>query len=338
MDPTLPAFSGLSPGLALSAVEEAFGIEPEGSFFAYPSYVNRVYGFRASDPRFPDREAAEYVVKFYRPGRWTVAAVREEHAFLAELAAAEVPVVAPLADEGGETLAELVLERPEGEISMQFALFPKRGGRSFDTDGPDAFARMGALIGRIHAVGRRSAARHRARLGQGSMEAYAEELERSGAVHADAAPGFFAALSEAGSLVDAAFRSVGARAIRLHGDFHRGNVLDRQDQGLWAIDFDDMSAGPAVQDLWLLLPAHLEDSRAELEAAIAGYEAFMPFDRAELALVEPLRLLRMVHFLAWQARQRHDEGFFTHFPAWGTRGFWQQETEDLRTQMELIGP
>lgn len=337
MNHTLPSYSGLTPQLALSAVEEAFGLETDGSFFAYPSYVNRVYGFKAREGSNRTAEASDFVAKFYRPGRWTLEAIREEHGFLAELAAAEIPVVAPIADAEGQTLAELVLEGDGGETVVPFTVFPKRGGRSFDTDGEDAYKRLGALIGRIHAVGSRRRAVERVAIRPGMMGAYSAELEASGAVHEDAKEAFFSALSHAADIVDAALEGSGARSIRLHGDFHRGNVLDRQGQGLVAIDFDDMAMGPAIQDLWLLMPAHLEDCREEFAAAIEGYEAFMPFDWSEASLAEPLRLMRMVHYLAWQARQRLDGGFFTHFPAWGSRGFWLQEIEDLRQQMDAVG-
>ncbi|MFH2113244.1 MAG: phosphotransferase, partial [Spirochaetota bacterium] len=104
-----PSFDLLSPSLALSAVEEAYGLRTDGSFCAYPSYVNRVYGFKASGGPWGGSDGAmddeaEYVAKFYRPGRWQFEAIREEHRFATELAAAEIPVVAPLADADGETL------------------------------------------------------------------------------------------------------------------------------------------------------------------------------------------------------------------------------------------
>lgn len=344
MNKPTPSFDGLSPDLALSAAEEAFGLEADGSFFAYPSYVNRVYGFRAltrasfqnANPDCPEGQR-DFVVKFYRPWRWTAEAVRAEHGFLYELAREDIPVVRPLRDEAGDSLPELILENDEGQRAISFALFPKRGGRSFDTEGPDAYARLGSLIGRVHAVGARAPAPKRFSIGPGSLASYAAELETSGAVHPDAREAFFGVLSRASVAVDEAFRRVSPRSIRLHGDFHRGNVLDRQDEGLWAIDFDDLSMGPAIQDLWLLMPSRQAECQEAWDAALEGYGRFMPFNRAELALIEPLRLLRMVHYLAWQARQRLDPGFPAHFPFWGSRSFWAQEIEDLWRQMERLG-
>ena len=332
-----PSFDHLSPSLALSAVEEAYGLRTDGSFCAYPSYVNRVYGFRAEGGIWGKLDdEAEYVAKFYRPGRWDFEAIREEHRFATELAEAEIPVVAPLADADGGTLQELVIEADEGETSIGFALFPKRGGRSFDADGPADLARMGALAGRMHLVGRRLNCRQRTVIGPGLLGQYAAELLDGDVMESDAQTTMATVLEQAAELVDSAFTAATPRNLRLHGDFHRGNVLDRPGEGLLAIDFDDMSYGPAVQDLWMLLPGTAADSRRELDAALEGYESFTPFNWTELSLIEPLRLLRMVHYLAWQARQRDDLGFRTHFPGWGSRGFWQQETDDLRMQMDRM--
>ncbi len=325
----IPAFDDLSPELALSAVDEAFGVRADGSFFAYPSYANRVYGLKGDD-------GMEYVAKFYRPGRWTTQAILEEHAFVAELASAEIPVVAPLADRNGETLPELVLEGTAGETSFPFALFPKRGGRLFDAERDDDWLRMGALAGRIHAVGAVRPFTARVRLEPGLATAYAEEILASGAVHPDALERLEPVLSQAARLVDRALATATARPIRLHGDFHRGNVLDRADAGLLAIDFDDAASGPAVQDLWLLLPGPAAECRRQLAHIVEGYEAFMPFDRTTLSLVEPLRLLRMIHFVSWQARQRSDRGFAARFEGWGSKEFWSTEAVDLADQIERV--
>ncbi|MGV8677847.1 phosphotransferase, partial [Pseudomonas aeruginosa] len=61
------------------------------------------------------------IAKFYRPDRWSDAAIREEHAFCAELAECEVPVVAPLSRDGESLFAF---------SGFRFALFPRRGGRA----------------------------------------------------------------------------------------------------------------------------------------------------------------------------------------------------------------
>ncbi|HUW69498.1 MAG TPA: serine/threonine protein kinase [bacterium] len=329
METPLAAFDDLTPELALSAVGEAFSIDPDGSFFAYPSYANRVYGLKTDD-------GTEYVAKFYRPGRWTAGAIQEEHDFVAELAAEEIPVVAPLLGSDGHSLQEMVLERGHDEISYPFALFPKRGGRLFDAELDDDWLRLGALAGRIHAIGARRDFAERVRLERGRVRVYVDELCQSGAIPDEVQPRVVPPLEEAAALVDTMLAAVPARPIRLHGDFHRGNVLDRGAEGLLAIDFDDASTGPAVQDLWLLLPGPAAECRRELGLIVEGYEAFMPFDRTTLALVEPLRLFRLIHFVAWQARQRSDRGFHDRFEGWGSKEFWIREAIDLGDQIERV--
>lgn len=329
MSEPIATFDDLSPNLALSAVGEAFGLEPDGSFFAYPSYANRVYGLKADS-------GEEYVAKFYRPGRWAVKAILEEHGFVAELAAAEIPVVAPLADLDGYTLPELVVETQSGETTFPFALFPKRGGRLFDAERDEDWLRLGALSGRIHAIGAKRRFRHRVCVAPGLASTYSRDILESGSVHTEALERLEPLLLKATSIIDQALGSTTTASIRLHGDFHRGNVLDRAGSGLLAIDFDDAASGPAVQDLWLLLPGQADDCLREMGLIVEGYEAFMPFDRSALSLVEPLRLLRMVHFISWQAKQRSDRGFLERFEGWGSKNFWLNQIVDLTDQIERI--
>lgn len=318
-------FDSLSPDLVAEAVEEAFGLSLDGLWVPYPSYVNRVWGLRSE-------EGLNLVVKFYRPGRWTPAAIREEHAFLADLASQEIPVAAPIPAPDGDTLPELALETEDGsEILYPFALFPKRGGRGFDAESEEDWLRLGRLAGRVHDVGAQKPARERITLGPGRLAAYAEVLRASDLVHPECRREFADACREAERILDPLLAET--RLQRIHGDFHRGNVLDRPDDGLMLIDFDDMAMGPSVQDLWLLLPGSAEESGRELAWLLEGYEEFRSFDRLELRLIEPLRFLRMVHFLAWQARQRFDSGFARFFPDWGSRAFWIKETEDLKDQL-----
>ena len=146
-DPARPdeaPYAGLTPDLVIAAVEQA-GALSDGRVLALNSYENRVYqvGLEGADP---------VVVKFYRPGRWTRAAVLEEHAFALELAAAEIPVVAPLV-QGGETLREI--------DGYPFAVYPRRGGRWPDLDTAEDRILMGRFLGRMHGIGAVRAFEHR---------------------------------------------------------------------------------------------------------------------------------------------------------------------------------
>jgi Ser/Thr protein kinase RdoA (MazF antagonist) len=323
----------LSPEAVAAAVEGATGVGAEGSLLAYPSYVNRVYGLRLED-------GGEVVAKFYRPGRWGRACILDEHRFLADCAAAELPVVPPVEMGDGGTLGELVLEGETGEEEFFFAVFPKMGGRNFDAEGDSDWLRLGALLGRLHAVGSLRPAPSRARCGPRTLTVpMLDELLSTGVVHPDRRSELEEVCRPA--LEALAPRFEGLAELRIHGDCHRGNILDRlgsakdEDAGLLVIDFDDMMNGPAAQDVWLLLPDHASECRRELGLLMEGYETFRPFDRGELALVEGLRLMRMIYFLAWRSRQRGDLWFRSSFPDWGNEAFWIEQIDDLRDQAEL---
>ncbi len=329
MAPDQPgAFDLLGPREVLAAVEGVFDLSLDGVVEPYASYVNRVYGLHGDD-------GERLVAKFYRPGRWTREMIQEEHRFLEELAGFEVPVVAPVGDEDGDTLFDLELERENGAIEIHFGLFPRRGGRGFDAEQDSDWYRLGAAVGRMHAVGRRGEAPARLQLTPAWAEGYLRRLDEEGVIHPDIRQEFLDECRRAVEAVAPRFDDVGQ--LRIHGDCHRGNILDRPGEGLLLIDFDDMMTGPAVQDLWLLLPDRADNCRRELTMLLDGYEEFLEFDRHELALIEPLRLMRMIHFLAWRAEQRHDHWFRRQEPEWGNRAFWVRELEDMRDQIRAIG-
>ncbi len=326
------SFDSLSPDAVAAAAEGATGLRVDGAIFAYPSYVNRVYGLRLED-------GADIVAKFYRPGRWDRNCVLDEHRFLEDCAEAELPVVRPMRLEGGGTLGELELESEDGEERFLFALFPKMGGRNFDAEGDDDLRRLGALLGRLHAVGDVREAPARARCGPLTLtEPLFDELISEGIVHPDHRSELEDVCRPALEALAPRFDAL--RARRIHGDCHRGNILDRLGgpgaaaSGLLVIDFDDMMNGPAAQDIWLLLPDHASKCRRELGLIVEGYETFLPFDRSELGLVEGLRLMRMIYFLAWRSRQRNDLWFRSSFPDWGSEAFWMETVDDLADQAE----
>jgi Ser/Thr protein kinase RdoA (MazF antagonist) len=322
-------FDALSPDVAVKAVEAAFDLELQSVITTYPSYVNRVYGL-------VDVDGIPYIAKFYRPGRWSREALEEEHRFTRELADEEFPVVSPLPDADGDTLAEVIVENGDDEMPFRFALFPKRGGRLFDAEGDEAWLRIGALCGRLHSIGGRDKAPHRQIiLPQISTRSHLESLDIDDIVPADLRNEFRDIVEETLGTIIPSFE--GLPMIRLHGDLHRANILDRGDEGLLLIDMDDMSVGPAMQDLWLLLPGRRHEVGKELALLSEGYESFRPFPWEQVRLMEALRFMRMIHFIAWCARQRRDRDFHHHFPDWGSRGWWLRELEDLRDQRMSLG-
>ena len=318
-------FLGLTPDAVLAAIESA-GLRCTSVCWPLNSYENRVM-----EVELADEARTRLVTKFYRPQRWSEAQILEEHAFLAELDADEVPVVPALTFPGGGSLRQIAVEG--GADTVWFCLFPRFGGRAPEEVSDALAARLGALCGRIHSVGARQpfVARH-----QLSGKTYGGEalalLEASGRVPQPLRRRFMSAAKETIALVDEWLPGVAVQ--RIHGDFHLGNLIER-DNLLHALDFDDTATGPAVQDLWMLLPGRDPDSLRRRELFLSAYEQFRPFDRTTLRLIEPLRGLRLVHFCGWLAARWHDPIFPQTWPQFTSDAFWQETAESLDQAMDL---
>jgi len=324
----MSVFDSLNPPTVVQAVEAFSGLRFDGTLVPYNSYINRVFGLR-------DDEGRGWVAKFYRPGRWDEGALVEEHTFLADCAAADLPVARPRPDADGQTLGELLLPVEGRETSFFFALFEKKGGRSFDAEGADDWLRLGRLLGRLHRVGRQGQFFQRPVFTpETTLEAQVEELLDTGAVHPDLEDEFDDLMTPVAESLRGRFQP--SELQRIHGDVHRGNILDRPGEGLLLMDFDDCAWGPPIQDLWLLLPGHLEDCPQERDGLTEGYGEFSPPESLDWSAIDALRLMRMVHFLAWCQRQRADHGFEQAFPGWGTKAFWIRELEALRDQVDRL--
>ncbi len=311
-------YDALTPDLLLDAVDAA-GWRPDGRLLALNSYENRVYQVGLEDGDW-------VIAKFYRPERWTDAAIREEHAFAGELAAAEIPMVAPLADAAGQTLLF--------HAGFRFALFPRRGGRPPELEDPEVLERIGRFLGRIHMVGSGRQFTERPRLdvreyGWGARGFLLESAFVPASVRAQ----FGTLTEEVLTGVEEGFSRAGAVAeIRLHGDCHPGNIL-WTDAGPHFVDLDDCRTGPAVQDLWMLLSGDRKQMSLQLGDILEGYEEFHDFDRRELHLIEPLRALRMIAYAAWVARRWDDPAFPRAFPWFGTDRWWEEQVNALREQI-----
>jgi Ser/Thr protein kinase RdoA (MazF antagonist) len=321
-------FFELTPDRVLDAVE-ASGLRCTGRCQALNSFENRVYDVELESERPGASLDARRVVKFYRPGRWSREQILEEHQFLADLVAAEIPAIAPLPFEDGATLHET----PSG---IAYALFPKVGGRAPDEFTDEQLERVGTLLGRVHAVGAARKAHHRIRLTPETYgEANLEYLLRHW-VPADFRARYEAAVRGILGLSTPWFEAAAPGAQRIHGDCHPGNLLANAEGHYFFLDFDDMVVGPPVQDLWLLVPGRDTESRVQREALLEGYARMRAFDRASLRLLEPLRALRFIHYTAWIARRWEDPAFPLAFPEFNSHAYWADETADLEEQLRII--
>ena len=326
-------FDRLTPQAVLDALD-GVGQRGDGRLLQLNSYENRVFQVMLEG-------GGAVVVKFYRPGRWTDAQIEEEHQFAAELAAAEVPVVAPLQLSGGPHSGQTLAHAMIGGEPFRLAVYPRRSGHGPELDDTDTLRWLGRFIARLHAVGEQQPFQHRRRL---DAQAFGH-VPMARLLALDIIPpaqlgAWRDTCGQALAAVDVALTALPARQIRLHGDCHPGNILWRDVEagqgGPHIVDLDDAVMGPAIQDLWMLLSGSAAEMRGQLAAVLQGYRQFRDFDNAEIALIEPLRTLRMVHHSAWLAERWDDPAFPAAFPWFGGAGYWGQQTTQLREQIALM--
>ncbi len=343
-------YSQLTPDRVLDALSSV-GLHGDGRLMALSSYENRVYQVQLEEPHLG---LASVVAKFYRPARWSDAQILEEHAFAAQLMAAEVPMVGPLVLPG---------EHGDGTLhhfdGFAFSVSPKRGGRAPELDDFEVLEWIGRLLARLHTVGAAQPFAHRPALDvasfavephdwllahdmipldvqsdwQAAYESAIESIAASaGSTWSDGLQGLKTPLNTSGGSV---------KMIRLHGDCHPGNILwtpaDQPNPGPHFVDLDDARTGPAVQDLWMLLSGDRAERTGQLSALLDGYEQVRNFDRRELALIEPLRTLRLIHYSAWLARRWADPAFPAAFPWFGSSDYWKEQVLMLQEQVEAMG-
>jgi Ser/Thr protein kinase RdoA (MazF antagonist) len=314
-------FTALDPECVLTALE-SIGLFSDGRLMALNSYENRVY-------QIGMEEGPPVVAKFYRPERWSDAAIHEEHGFVEELAEREIPVVPASVVPGRGTL-----HRFDG---FRFAVFPRKGGRAPELEDRSTLEWMGRFIGRIHAVGALRPFVERPTL---DVESFGDQSLAYLLSNNFLPPDLLDAYHSVARLALDGVRRCQGRAgavnpIRLHGDCHAGNVL-WTDSGPHFVDFDDSRMGPAVQDLWMMLSGERGDMARQLGDVLAGYEDFFEFDERELHLIEALRTLRLIHYSAWLARRWDDPAFPVAFPWFNTQRYWQDRILELREQVALM--
>lgn len=296
---------------------------------ALNSLENRVYDVElASSVDFGKGfSPTNVILKFYRPGRWSQAQIEEEHRFLSTLIEFEVPVVAPI-EFNGRTV------HLHEETNLLFALFPKVQGRLKDELLKDEIEQVGRLIGRIHNIGSMGTFAHRLALNPKTfVGANREQLAKVKPVEHLSFDHYLKLLEQLEPLLTPMFASLSVQ--RLHGDFHRGNIVWTS-AGPMAVDFDDCLTGPVEQDLWLLFPGKDHYSIEDRERFIASYKEMTRKDHLMLNLTEALRTMRMVHFNAWIAKRWDDHSFQRVFPQFTSANYWDQELIDLRMQMALL--
>lgn len=312
-------FDTLTPDLVLDAVE-SLGYLSDARVLALNSYENRVYQVGIED-------STPLIAKFYRPHRWSDAAILEEHRFSLELAEREIPVVAPL-ERDGQTL--------HTHAGFRFALFPRRGGRAPEPGNLDQLYRLGQLLGRMHAVSASHPFEHRETLSVENFgHASLSTLLDGGLVPRSLLPAYESVARDLLKRVEDVFARTDFQPIRLHGDCHPGNILARDD-AFYLVDLDDCRMGPSVQDIWMMLAGERHERLGQLSELVEGYNEFHDFTPRELPLIEALRALRLLHYSAWLARRWDDPAFPMSFPWFGSERYWGDQILILREQMSAL--
>ncbi|MEW6990580.1 serine/threonine protein kinase [Colwelliaceae bacterium 6441] len=310
-------FTSLSPDLILDGIESV-GLQVDSGLLALNSYENRVY-------QFHDQDKVKYVTKFYRPQRWSKAQIQEEHDFAFELAAEELPIVAPLKF-SGQSLFEYQ--------GYYFSLYPCRGGRIFEVDNLEHLEWMGRFIGRIHAVaGQRSFQTRPTYSKEESLIQAREIIKSSEFVPQYIENAFYTILDHVIELACQQYQP--NDVIRLHGDCHAGNIL-WTDDGPHFVDLDDCRMGPAMQDLWMMLSGDRQQQTLQLDTLLMGYEEFFEFDTKQFALIESLRTMRVVNYMAWLCKRWQDPAFPHSFPWFNTQRYWEEQVLMLKEQMSAL--
>jgi Ser/Thr protein kinase RdoA (MazF antagonist) len=299
----------------LHAVEKTLQQKLSNLLLPRNSYINRVYELEEYESR------QRFIVKFYRPGRWTREMILEEHQFLKELCSKEIPVIPPI-EIKRQTLFEF-------NSSIFYSLFPKKGGRAMDEFDKESWEELGRLLARIHLVGslHKSSRRVTWRPAVATSH-HLEVLFKTGYLLEDFKKSFRHIAEQFIKSADPLFNH--QEFILLHGDCHKGNLIHRPGEGIYIVDFDDLCFGPAIQDIWLLLPGGPEQSENELAWLLKGYEVFRPFDRRSLKLIPLLRGMRLIHFASWLAVQSREPGFGRHFPEAGSKRYWNELIKELQ--------
>ncbi len=311
-------FFNLTPDIIIKAIE-ANGLEPTGHCLALNSYENRVYDLKLDDD-------THIVSKFYRPGRWTKEQILEEHNFLLELKEDEIPVCAPIPFSDGETLHET-----EG---IYYAIWPRTGGRAADELSDNELQVLGRLLARIHNMGAVKGSGHRIEL---TGDTYGLQplsfLKENNFLPSNCKDRYTEAVHEIVNIYGTLSEDVPFH--RIHGDCHLGNLL-YGNEGWFFLDFDDFLTGPAVQDVWMLVPARDTEGMRQREIFLDAYRLFRDFDNSWLRLIEPLRALRYIRYSAWLAKRWEDPIFPSAFPHFGTDTYWEDETADLEDQLDFF--
>lgn len=316
-------YQNLTPEILFTSFEDQ-GYMPTGIFYQLNSYENRVYEVHLEGHE-------PLIAKYYRPERWSVDQLGDEHRFIQALTDVEIPAIAPLPlKQATKNFATL------GKIADYFyAFFPKFRGREHDELSLDDRKLLGHFMGRLHNVGATFKTSSRLPLnpqtyGDSSLKLLLKNnyipIELQSLIHVT--------LDSLLESIKTFFKGP-ANSIAVHGDCHLGNILWNK-SGPHLVDFDDMVLAPAVQDIWMLFSGSPEEIAEQQKVFFEAYETFREFDYGTLRLIEPLRTLRMIRHAAWIGERYEEPIFKKAFPYYNDHRYWQEFLLHMKEQLSLL--
>ncbi len=310
------SFYNLDPEKVLLAAEQA-GFSPTGEFTQLNSYENRVFDIKLEEALKDAAQTKNVIAKFYRPQRWSRAAIEEEHEFLISLKNEGIPAVAPLLHNGSSIL----------EVDDMFvSFFPKVLGRMPQEFLDGELKKVGRLMAQVHNVGARKEALHRPVLDSSYYGGWDTLDFLEDWIAPEVRDRYVRVAEDILYAIDDTFNP--EEFIRIHGDCHKGNLLNNGQQ-FFLVDFDDFVNGPVIQDFWMLLSGDEDQLDDEKYQIIEGYEELREFPDHQWNMIPMLRGLRIISYAGWIAKRWEDPSFPRLFPEFNTFSYWAEEVEAL---------
>lgn len=297
-------FYNLDPNLILETAEKN-GFQVTGELVQLNSYENRVFDIKLENK-------SSIIAKFYRPQRWSKETILDEHNFIRELKVESLEVADVLTFGSTE--------------NIYYAFFEKVRGRLLQELNISHYKKLGRWLARLHNVGCKKNATQRATIGPINDNKWVQLEQLLSVVSPEVITRYEAAAVKIFEALDEQLEDF--NFIRLHGDLHRGNILEDSNQQFVVVDFDDMINGPEVQDFWMLLPS--EDLNSlELNTLIDSYSELREFPHEQLQLIPLLRGYRIINYAIWIMNRWSDPSFPKLFPEFGNYSYWAEETENI---------
>lgn len=309
------SFYELDPNRILTEVEKN-GFHPTGELIQLNSYENRVFEIKLEDN-------TSIITKYYRPNRWSVQTLLDEHQFTRELKNESLEVAAPLNLKQhlsqGLTLGD--------DHGIYYAYFEKIRGRLVQEFTLEHYKKIGRWLARLHNIGRKTEALHRNYFGPSEDDRWPLLEQLLTQVSPEVVARYEVAAKEIFYRLDEKLQTL--PYIRIHGDLHRGNILESGQNDFVIVDFDDMINGPVIQDFWMLLSTEDYQSSDEFKTLIRSYSELSEFPHEQLLLIPLLRGYRIINYAIWIMLRWQDPSFPRLFPDFGSYSYWAEEVESL---------